>query len=208
MGRRRVEIKKIEDKARRQTTFTKRRDGLFKKTGELCNLCGTEAAVITFSNAGNTFAFGNPSVDSVLDRYLSMTSSSSRASVDGGEVAAAERVREREEKLAEALARLEVEKKRGEAIDEALSMLKLNEDVVGDSKVTVSEEMGEIGSAVEMAQLEAEKKHDEIVDEMLAMLNAKAEASRLKEVEQEVGKDVDEETTELQIGNKSQRGDR
>ncbi|CAL5340571.1 unnamed protein product [Camellia sinensis] len=45
--------------------------------------------------------------------------------------------------------------------------------------------MGEIRSAVEMAQLEAEKKHDEVVDEMLAMLNAKAEASRLKEVEQE-----------------------
>ncbi|THF98959.1 hypothetical protein TEA_010298 [Camellia sinensis var. sinensis] len=54
--------------------------GLFKKTGELCNLCGTEAAVITFSNAGNTFAFGNPSIDSALDRYLSMTSSSSKAS--------------------------------------------------------------------------------------------------------------------------------
>ncbi|KAI7997408.1 hypothetical protein LOK49_LG10G01845 [Camellia lanceoleosa] len=77
--------------------------------------------------------------------------------------------------------------------DEALSMLKLNEDVVGDSKARVSEQMEEIRSAVEMVQLEAEKKHDEVVDEMLAMLNAKAEASRLKEVEQEVGKDVDEE---------------
>ncbi|CAL5416674.1 unnamed protein product [Camellia sinensis] len=76
--------------------------------------------------------------------------------------------------------------------DEALSMLKLNEDVVGDSKARVSEQM-EIRSAVEMAQLEAEKKHDGVVDEMLAMLNAKAEASRLKEVEQEVRKDVDEE---------------
>ncbi|GMP44901.1 hypothetical protein CsSME_00013639 [Camellia sinensis var. sinensis] len=71
-------------------------------------------------------------------------------------------------------------------------MLKLNEDVVGDLKARVSEQM-EIWSAVEMAQLEAEKKHDEVVDEMLAMLNAKAEASRLKEVEQEVGKDVDDE---------------
>ncbi|KAI8015265.1 UDP-glycosyltransferase 73B4 [Camellia lanceoleosa] len=77
--------------------------------------------------------------------------------------------------------------------NEALSMLKLNEDVVGDSKARVSEQMGEIQSAVEMAQLKAKKKHDEVVDEMLAMLNAKAEASRLKEVEQEVGKDVDEE---------------
>ncbi|KAF5948044.1 hypothetical protein HYC85_014001 [Camellia sinensis] len=63
----------------------------------------------------------------------------------------------------------------------------------GDLKARVSEQMGEIRSVVEMAQLEAEKKHDEVVDEMLAMLNAKAEASRLKEVEQEVGKDVDEE---------------
>ena len=44
-------------------------------------------------------------------------------------------------------------------------MLKLNEDVVGDSKVRVSEQM-EIQSAVEMAQLEAEKKHDEVVDEI------------------------------------------
>ena len=72
-------------------------------------------------------------------------------------------------------------------------MLKLNEDVVGDSKAWVSEQMGEIRSAVEMAQLEAKKKHDEVGDEILAMLNAKAEASRLKEVEHEVGKDVDEE---------------
>ncbi|CAL5347633.1 unnamed protein product [Camellia sinensis] len=76
--------------------------------------------------------------------------------------------------------------------DEALSMLKLNEDVVGDSKARVSEQM-EIRSAVEMAQLEAEKKHDGVVDEMLAMLNAKTEASRLKEVEQKVRKDVNEE---------------
>ena len=52
--------------------------------------------------------------------------------------------------------------------------------------------MGEIRSVVEMAQLEAEKKHDEVVDEMLATLNAKAEVSRLKEVEQNVVNDVDE----------------
>ncbi|KAI8018907.1 Auxin-responsive protein IAA9 [Camellia lanceoleosa] len=62
-----------------------------------------------------------------------------------------------------------------------------------DKDARVSEQMGEIRSAVKMGQLEAEKKHDDIIDEMLAMLNAKAEASRLKEVEQEVGKDVDEE---------------
>ncbi|KAF5957219.1 hypothetical protein HYC85_004444 [Camellia sinensis] len=67
----------------------------------------------------------------------------------------------------------------------------------GDLKARVLEQMGEIRSVVEMTQLEAEKKHDEVVDEMLAMLNAKAEVSRLKEVEQEVRKDVDEEQKKL-----------
>ncbi|KAI8011318.1 Disease resistance protein RPM1 [Camellia lanceoleosa] len=66
-------------------------------------------------------------------------------------------------------------------------------DKIYHSLARVSEQMGKIRSAVEMAQLEAEKKHDEVVDEMLVMLNVKAEASRLKEVEQKVGKDVDEE---------------
>ncbi|KAI8028685.1 hypothetical protein LOK49_LG01G01249 [Camellia lanceoleosa] len=50
--------------------------------------------------------------------------------------------------------------------DEVLSMLKLNEDVIGDLKARVSEQMEEIRSAVEMAQLEAEKKDDEVVDEI------------------------------------------
>ncbi|KAL0329973.1 UNVERIFIED_CONTAM: Agamous-like MADS-box protein [Sesamum radiatum] len=70
MVRRRVEIKPIEDKSKRHTTFTKRRSGLFKKAQELCGLCGGEAAVITFSKAGNVFGFGHPSVEHVVSRYL------------------------------------------------------------------------------------------------------------------------------------------
>ncbi|KAK4435452.1 Agamous-like MADS-box protein [Sesamum alatum] len=70
MVRRRVEIKPIEDKSKRHTTFTKRRCGLFKKAQDLCGLCGGEAAIITFSKAGNVFGFGHPSVDHVVSRYL------------------------------------------------------------------------------------------------------------------------------------------
>ncbi|KAL0312482.1 UNVERIFIED_CONTAM: Agamous-like MADS-box protein [Sesamum radiatum] len=65
MVRRRVEIKPIQDKSKRHTTFTKRRSGLFKKAQELCGLCGGEGAVITFSKAGNVFGFGHPSVEHV-----------------------------------------------------------------------------------------------------------------------------------------------
>uniref|UniRef100_A0A0V0H609 Putative MADS-box transcription factor 47-like n=1 Tax=Solanum chacoense TaxID=4108 RepID=A0A0V0H609_SOLCH len=74
MVRTKVEIKRIEDKAKRHTTFTKRRQGLFKKTKELVKRCDAEAAVITFSLAGNIFAFGHPSVDNVVNRYIAATS--------------------------------------------------------------------------------------------------------------------------------------
>ncbi|GAA0157767.1 hypothetical protein LIER_14959 [Lithospermum erythrorhizon] len=69
MVRRKVEIKKIEDKAKRHTTFTKRRQGLFKKANDLCTKCGADVAIITFSLAGNVYGFGNPSVDSIVRRY-------------------------------------------------------------------------------------------------------------------------------------------
>ncbi|CAH9092815.1 unnamed protein product [Cuscuta epithymum] len=69
MVRTKVEIKRIEDKSKRHTTFTKRRQGLFNKVNELCKRCNAEAAAITFSLAGNAYAFGYPCVESVLKRY-------------------------------------------------------------------------------------------------------------------------------------------
>lgn len=69
MARRSVEIKKIEERSKRQVTFTKRRQGLFKKAGELHSKCNADVAIIAFSLAGNAYAFGDPSVSSVLDRY-------------------------------------------------------------------------------------------------------------------------------------------
>lgn len=69
MARRPVEIKKIQDRSKRQVTFTKRRNGLFTKAGKLHSEFDADVAVIAFSLAGNAFAFGDPSVVSVLDRY-------------------------------------------------------------------------------------------------------------------------------------------
>ncbi|CAI9775769.1 unnamed protein product [Fraxinus pennsylvanica] len=87
MVRRRVEIKKIEEKSRMYTTFTKRRQGLFKKTKVLCTMCEAEAAVLTFSKAGNAFFFGHPSVESVVNRYAAGPSSpaSTNTGIEGNE---------------------------------------------------------------------------------------------------------------------------
>ncbi|KAI3964437.1 hypothetical protein MKX01_007127 [Papaver californicum] len=69
-GRRKIPIQKIESKSNRQVTFSKRRNGLFKKASELCVLCGAEIAVIVFSPAGKAYSFGNPQVDSTVSRFL------------------------------------------------------------------------------------------------------------------------------------------
>ncbi|XP_010267961.1 PREDICTED: agamous-like MADS-box protein AGL23 [Nelumbo nucifera] len=70
MGKRRIIIEKIERNERRQVTFCKRRKGLFQKAADLCLLCDVKVAVVVFSPAGRPYIFGHPSVDAILDLYL------------------------------------------------------------------------------------------------------------------------------------------
>ena len=117
-GRRKVELKRLENRARRYTTFSKRRNGLFRKMAELCNMCASDAAILTFSEADNIYAFGKPSVNSVVDRYTAGTASAATAIEHDREQA-----RELEDKCTEALTRLEAEKKRGESVDKVLAVV-------------------------------------------------------------------------------------
>ncbi|WCJ34155.1 MADS-box transcription factor family protein [Euphorbia peplus] len=68
-GRKKIDIKKIENKQHLKTTFTKRRKGLFKKVEQFCTTSGIDAAVFTFSPYGRAYAVGNPSVNSVIERF-------------------------------------------------------------------------------------------------------------------------------------------
>ncbi|CAN6195094.1 unnamed protein product [Urochloa humidicola] len=106
-GKQVIEIRRIENKERRQVTFSKRKAGVLKKLSELSLLCGAHAAVIIFSKkqeasclptlegdeaagkpsggGGNVFAMGTPSVDHVLRRFTPLPSDeflSAPASVD------------------------------------------------------------------------------------------------------------------------------
>ncbi|GLT63496.1 hypothetical protein SLA2020_360580 [Shorea laevis] len=69
-GRQKVEIKKVEKKSNLQVTFSKRRQGLFKKASELCVLCGAKVGIIVFSPKDKPFCFGHPDVNAVVDQYL------------------------------------------------------------------------------------------------------------------------------------------
>ncbi|KAF9622955.1 hypothetical protein IFM89_035670 [Coptis chinensis] len=116
MGRQKIEIKRIEQEDSRQVTFSKRRAGLFKKASELCILCGAETSIIVFSPAGKAFSFGHPSVETVIDRFLTRSPPSD---VIGGSVSLVDahrgvNVRELNRQYTEALNQFEVEKKKSE----------------------------------------------------------------------------------------------
>ncbi|KAJ4952005.1 hypothetical protein NE237_028837 [Protea cynaroides] len=70
MGRKKVEMKNIDNETSRRVTFSKRRLGLFKKASELSTLCGVEVAIIIFSHNGKVYSFGHPHVDSIVDKFL------------------------------------------------------------------------------------------------------------------------------------------
>ncbi|KAL7082557.1 hypothetical protein ACP275_14G106500 [Erythranthe tilingii] len=112
-GRKKIEIKKIENLSNRQVTFSKRRVGLFKKASELCILSGAQIAIIVHSLGKRVFSFGHPTADSVVDRYL--------GGGGGGEArpAAAANTRDYNKHYSDVCKKLEVEKKRREAIEEA-----------------------------------------------------------------------------------------
>nr|DAD29066.1 TPA_asm: hypothetical protein HUJ06_030534 [Nelumbo nucifera] len=70
MGRRKIEIQKIQSKEKLNVCFSKRRTGLFKKAEKLGHLTGAKTAIVILSPAGKIFKFGDPLVDSIIDRYL------------------------------------------------------------------------------------------------------------------------------------------
>ncbi|KAB2000720.1 hypothetical protein ES319_D12G251100v1 [Gossypium barbadense] len=59
MVRRRTQMKRIENAASRQVTFSKRRNGLLKKAFELSFLCDAEVALIIFSPRGKLYEFSS-----------------------------------------------------------------------------------------------------------------------------------------------------
>ncbi|KAI3877435.1 hypothetical protein MKX03_026492 [Papaver bracteatum] len=67
MGKRRIEIQKIEDRKKRNVSFTKRRQGLFKKAADLCRLTGADISLLVISPGGKPYTFPSSSSISLND---------------------------------------------------------------------------------------------------------------------------------------------
>ncbi|KAM3263608.1 hypothetical protein P3L10_000602 [Capsicum annuum] len=122
MGHQKIKIAKIEVKNYLQVTFSKRRSGLFKKASELCTLCGVEIAIIIFSPARKVFSFGHPNVESLIDRFLSRNKTNNNPIANNSlqlvEAYQNASVRGLNLQLTQILGEVEIEKKRGESLDQ------------------------------------------------------------------------------------------
>lgn len=59
MGRKKLEIKLIENKNNRQVTFSKRKKGLLKKAQQLSTMCDAQIAAIIFSERDKLYQFSH-----------------------------------------------------------------------------------------------------------------------------------------------------
>lgn len=71
MGRGKIEIKKIENSTNRQVTYSKRRNGIFKKAHELSVLCDAKVSLIMLSGNNKFHEYTSPSssTKSIIDQY-------------------------------------------------------------------------------------------------------------------------------------------
>ncbi|KAG6421292.1 hypothetical protein SASPL_117842 [Salvia splendens] len=67
LGRRKIPMRKIENKLSLQAAFTKRRGWLFRKATELSILCGAEVAILVQSPAQKLYAFCHPALIDRID---------------------------------------------------------------------------------------------------------------------------------------------
>ncbi|KAL5056754.1 hypothetical protein RYX36_028358 [Vicia faba] len=106
-GRKKIEIKKLDKESNKQVTFSKRRQGLFKKASELCILCDVHASIIVFSSAHKLFCFGHPDTDAIINSYANGTLEFERSKLEGSSLI----YEECNKKYEEVLKVLEMEKK-------------------------------------------------------------------------------------------------
>ncbi|VFQ69400.1 unnamed protein product [Cuscuta campestris] len=71
MARGKIQIKRIENQTNRQVTYSKRRNGLFKKAHELTVLCDAKVSIIMISMSGKLHEYISPSLSTkqLFDQY-------------------------------------------------------------------------------------------------------------------------------------------
>ncbi|XP_009605702.1 agamous-like MADS-box protein AGL62 [Nicotiana tomentosiformis] len=161
-GRRKIEIKPIDNQNSRHVTFSKRRLGLFKKASELCMLSGAEIVILVQSLKQRLFTFGHPNADAIIDRYLTGKSSSSSSTVDQLNV------QQNNQYYSQICRELEAEKKKKEIIENSKIVNNNNEGFWWNEPI---DDMGIEELEESMGALEELKKKITMRADELSMIN-------------------------------------
>ncbi|XP_023001476.1 agamous-like MADS-box protein AGL29 [Cucurbita maxima] len=174
MGRRKIEMKMVKDRGSRQVTFSKRRNGLFKKANDLATLCGLEIAIIVFSPGGKAFSFGNPNVEEVVDRYLNRKSEPIPPASEG-------MFEKENEELIDLVKQLQLEKKKGEMLEKEMKSrgesIKI-EDLDLDELLKLKESLERLRKNVRMKESELEASSSLLLLANEPVVEADASASK------------------------------
>ncbi|KAI8873466.1 SRF-TF-domain-containing protein, partial [Ramicandelaber brevisporus] len=65
-GRRKIKIEFIQEKSRRQITFSKRKTGIMKKAYELSTLTGTEVLLMVVSETGLVYTYSTDKLSPII----------------------------------------------------------------------------------------------------------------------------------------------
>eukprot|EP00039_Didymoeca_costata_P033493 m.42663 g.42663 ORF g.42663 m.42663 type:complete len:258 (-) comp9897_c0_seq1:798-1571(-) len=69
MGRKKIDIKHIDDDRNRQITFSKRKSGIIKKAFELSQLCGVDVALFMVDNKKKIYEFCSGDMSQMMVQY-------------------------------------------------------------------------------------------------------------------------------------------
>lgn len=125
MVRGKTQLKRIENRASRQVTFSKRRGGLRKKAHELSVLCDVEVALIVFSPSGRLYEFASASMQKTLERYKASTKDKTSSPTAQQDI---EKIKADAEGLSQKLEALEAYRRKflGEKLEDDCSFEELN----------------------------------------------------------------------------------
>ncbi|KAJ0245719.1 Floral homeotic protein APETALA 3 [Hirschfeldia incana] len=173
MARGKIQIKRIENQTNRQVTYSKRRNGLFKKAHELTVLCDARVSIIMFSSSNKLHEFISPNTTTkeIIDLYQTVSD------VDVWS-AHYERMQETKRKLLETNRNLrtQIKQRLGECLDELdiQELRSLEEEMENTFKLVRERKFKSLGNQIETTK-KKNKSQQDIQKNLIHELELRAE---------------------------------
>nr|AAD51890.1 floral homeotic protein AP3 [Arabidopsis thaliana] len=173
MARGKIQIKRIENQTNRQVTYSKRRNGLFKKAHELTVLCDARVSIIMFSSSNKLHEYISPNTTTkeIVDLYQSISDVDVWATQY-------ERMQETKRKLLETNRNLrtQIKQRLGECLDELdiQELRRLEDEMENTFKLVRERKFKSLGNQIETTK-KKNKSQQNIQKDLIHELELRAE---------------------------------